>query len=71
MRNSGTSVLPTLVHGNSTIEISERNRAQIQADILHRFKMERSREGTKEKMSRWPNCLSGLLINYFTNITEV
>ena len=47
----------TLVHGNSTIEIRQRNRARMQAD---RVEMEISKAVTKEKKSRWPNCLSGL-----------
>ena len=47
----------TPVHGNSTIEIRQRNRVRKQAD---RVEMEISKAGTKEKKSRRPNCVSCL-----------
>ena len=45
------------VHGNSTIEIRQRNRVRMQTD---RVEMEISKADTKEKKARPPNCLSGL-----------
>ena len=59
-RKCGTQVRVfsrTLVNGNSTIEISQRNRVRMKADGVE---MKITKAGTKEKKSRRPNCLSGL-----------